>query len=196
MRTMGHSQMSVAGLLLLAGLVAVGSAALRNSSAAWAGGMLLATLGMLGMSILGVIYRSGGERAWWLGCALFGSGYLALAFSPAMGQKLPTTRLLVDAYYTQFIEAGQQGHVFRFASTGTGSVRLTDDSGSSVEADEFTIVRDQINTFGPTKIGCTRMPPWHFLDVAHCEFTWLAALVGALSARWFHATRRATAQHP
>jgi hypothetical protein len=190
---MSRPRMSMSGLMLLVVFVAVGSAALCNSSAAWAGGMLLATLGMLGMSIFGLIYRSGGDRAWWLGCALFGSGYLAAASSPALRPKLPTTGLL-DYAYTQLKDTGRQGRVLRLTSTGTGSVRLVSDAGSTLEADEIRVTGNLSEAFGRTRFIAATGVPEHFLDAGHCVFTWLAALVGALAARWFQATREATAQ--
>ena len=47
---------------------------------------------MLTLAIVGVVCRDGTERGWWLGFALFGWGYLLLAFWSSLD--LPTTALL------------------------------------------------------------------------------------------------------
>ncbi len=85
---------SIAGLMGVVLLAAVGLAALRNSSETWAGVMLLLTCGVLALAIVGVICRAESERAWWLGFALFGWGYLALVFwswNNDGSPRLPTT---------------------------------------------------------------------------------------------------------
>jgi hypothetical protein len=84
---MSRPRMSLAGLMVLV----LGIAALRDASETWAGIVHLLTLGLLGVSILGVVYRSGGRRAWWLGFGLFGWGYAALTLAPwSKPEKLPT----------------------------------------------------------------------------------------------------------
>jgi hypothetical protein len=86
---------SIAGLMLAIGVTALVLAAARNGSPAWASAILMLTCGVLGLSIVGVVSRTGNERVWWLGFALFGCGYLVLAFwSEADINRLPTTRLI------------------------------------------------------------------------------------------------------
>ena len=43
-----------------------------------AGAVLLLTLGAFALAVLAVVYRRGERRAFWLGFALFGWGYMAL----------------------------------------------------------------------------------------------------------------------
>jgi len=80
---------SIAGLMGVVLIVAIGLAALRNASDIWAGVIFLVTCGVLALSIVGMICRQEGERAWWLGFALFGWGYVALAFWPSHESGLP-----------------------------------------------------------------------------------------------------------
>ena len=91
---MGRSiRFSIAGLMGAVLVAAIGLAALRNASETWAGVMLLLTCGVLALAVVGVVCRAGSERAWWLGFALFGWGYLALAFwswHDASAPELPT----------------------------------------------------------------------------------------------------------
>jgi hypothetical protein len=88
---------SIAGLMGIVLAAAVGLTALKNASRIWAGVMLLLTCGILALGIIGAIYGQRTRRAWWLGFALFGWGYLALAgFWSANGRltDLPTTAVL------------------------------------------------------------------------------------------------------
>ena len=76
-------------------IVALGLAALRSASEMWAGVTFLATCECLGLAAVGVICRGGDERAWWLGFAVFGWGYLAIFyFSRYDSLKLPTSMVL------------------------------------------------------------------------------------------------------
>lgn len=93
---MSRPRFSIAGLMGLVVVVAVGVAALRSGSEDWAGIVLTLTLGLLGAAVLGAIYRTGPRRAFWVGFALFGWGYLALTYAPwfgsEVGPRLATTR--------------------------------------------------------------------------------------------------------
>ena len=92
-------RVSIAGLMGAVLIAALCVAALRFASETWAGVTLMATCGVLGLAVVGVVYRDVPERAWWLGFALFGWGYLVLAFwSPFIATTLPTLTLLVDVF--------------------------------------------------------------------------------------------------
>ena len=82
----------IAGLMLAVLVVALGLAALRNATEIWAGATFLLTCAVLTLAIVGVVCRDRSERPWWIGFALFGWGYLALAFWSS--HELPTTALL------------------------------------------------------------------------------------------------------
>ena len=71
----------------------VGLAALRNANEFWAGMMLLLALAAVGNAVLGGLFSRGRERAWWVGFAVFGGGYLIVSLFP-LGAELPTTRAL------------------------------------------------------------------------------------------------------
>jgi hypothetical protein len=77
---MRFMRFSIAGLMGAVLIVALGLAALRSASATWSSATFLATCGLLCLALVGAVCRGEAERAWWLGFALFGWGYLALAF--------------------------------------------------------------------------------------------------------------------
>src|SRR4051794_13913299 len=118
---MTRPRISLAGLMALVLFAGVGIAGLRNASETWAGVTVLFTLGLLAASLLGIIYRTAGRRAWWVGFALFGSGYFALAFLPGVRPNLPTTALLAYAH-SKLITAPGQSPAFRVTSTGSSQV--------------------------------------------------------------------------
>ena len=82
----------IAGLMWAVVVAALGLAALRNASDVWAGAAFLVTCGILCLAIVGIVCCLDESRAWWLCNALFGWGYLALAFWAP--HSLPTTHLL------------------------------------------------------------------------------------------------------
>ena len=75
---MGRLHFSIAGMMVLVLAVSVGFASLRFPSEPMAGAVLLLTLGAFALAVLAVVYRRGERRAFWLGFALFGWGYMAL----------------------------------------------------------------------------------------------------------------------
>jgi hypothetical protein len=87
---------SIGGIMWVTFIIAFGLAALRNASGTWAGVTFLVTCGVLALAIIGAVCRPASERPWWLGFALFGSGYLWLALWDIPGPKppLPTEHVL------------------------------------------------------------------------------------------------------
>jgi hypothetical protein len=75
---MGRLRYSVAGLMVLVLAVSVGMFTLRSPSEPIAGLILLLTLVAFALALLAVVYRRGERRAFWLGFALLGWGYMAL----------------------------------------------------------------------------------------------------------------------
>jgi hypothetical protein len=74
---------SMAMMLTVVGLTAVGFAALRVSSRLWACVCVSSAILALVVSIAGIIYRRGSTRAFWVGFALFGWTYLIVSLGPA-----------------------------------------------------------------------------------------------------------------
>jgi hypothetical protein len=91
---MKRIRFNIASLLGVIWVLGVGFAALRESSDLWESGIFSVTLGMLSISILLAVYRTEQTRAFWIGFAVFGWIYLALALMPSTESGLITTRAL------------------------------------------------------------------------------------------------------
>jgi hypothetical protein len=85
-------RISIAMLMGVVLIAAIGFAAVRNASVNWAGVMLMLTCGVLMLGVVGAVCRGPRERAWWLGFTLFGGGYLAHAMAISR-TPLPTITL-------------------------------------------------------------------------------------------------------
>jgi hypothetical protein len=79
-------QFSLLTLFGLVTIVALGCAALRSPSELWASSLFTFTIVVLLAAILRAILRRGPARAFWIGFALFGWGYLLLIFGPWFGR--------------------------------------------------------------------------------------------------------------
>jgi hypothetical protein len=75
---MNHFRVTIRSAMALVLLAGFGFAALRDPSMWWVGGVLICLIGLLLTACVGAIYRTGRERAFWLGIVVFGGGYLLL----------------------------------------------------------------------------------------------------------------------
>jgi hypothetical protein len=116
---MPRFRFKIASLLVLVLFVAVGFAALRESTDLWESGVFTLTLVFLLTSILLAIHLAGKRRAFWLGFALFGWIYLALTLMPSTESRLITTKALA---LLDTKVPGRPKDVFyvRFSGTNTG----------------------------------------------------------------------------
>jgi hypothetical protein len=73
---------SIATLLGVVGLAAVGFAALRSATEPWASATFTATVAVLSTAALGALLCRGRSRSAWIGLAVFGWIYLAVTFGP------------------------------------------------------------------------------------------------------------------
>lgn len=77
---MKRPQFSLWWLLGLTTFAAIGCLALANASGTWAMSLHSAMLGLLLVAILSAAFRDGPVRAFWVGFAVWGWIYLAMAF--------------------------------------------------------------------------------------------------------------------
>jgi hypothetical protein len=191
---------TILGLMGLVLGVAVAVAALRNADDYWAGGLMLATVLLIGVVTIGAVYHSGRRRAGRLGFAVFGGGYFAMAFLGLSDQnltKLPTTWLLV--YVHQRVAPPQPYTTFTLVGAPQGTVLTSNVTPGPVANSVTTITTSQLTL--TNSVGVATPAPWKsllpgaanyqaFSVIGHCLFALLAGLMGIVIALWYHARQR------
>jgi hypothetical protein len=111
---------NIASLLLVVLVAGVGFAALRESNEIWASGVFTITLGVLLISIVLATHRREKRRAFWLGFAVFGAGYLALSLIPSIESRLLTRKALdyLDSKVSRSIPVGVGMAYFEYDDDG------------------------------------------------------------------------------
>lgn len=84
---MATSRFSILTGLLLIGVLGVAFAAIRAATPTWAGAIGSITFFLLLAALLGVGYARGTARAFWVGFAALGWGYMVLSSVPWFSQK-------------------------------------------------------------------------------------------------------------
>ncbi len=169
---------SIAGLMGVVLVAAIGLAALRDATETWAGAMLLVTCGILALAVVGVVCRTESERAWWLGFALFGWGYLALAFWSWDNDRSPRLPTLVwlDTLGTKL------GLPARAVGGGMGGM------GGGMRSTgifPFGGIWGTFGGFGGNAGGVGA--DGSFAQVGHCLWALLFAILGGILARFLFA---------
>jgi hypothetical protein len=75
---MNPRRTSIAGLMGIVGVVALGMAAMRSATVLWTAAASTITLALLLTAVVGAIWLRGPDRAYWSGFATFGWAYLLL----------------------------------------------------------------------------------------------------------------------
>jgi hypothetical protein len=171
---------SIAGLMGLVVVVAVGVAALRFASELWAG--VLLTLGVLGAAVLAFHERAGASRSWWRGFALFGWAYVVLALGPwaseAIAPLLPTTIGLRALFARMNPKVEQKDRRLQEYFDDIATVNAP--SGTTAPLTGFTD--------GTLVVSGSPGPvPEPFRRVGHCLWTLLIACLGGVVGRALHA---------
>ena len=76
---MRRNRFHIGTLVILVLVLGVSFAALRESNDLWDSGLFTVTFGVFLIAILLAVHRTESNRAFWLGFALFGWGYLAVS---------------------------------------------------------------------------------------------------------------------
>lgn len=85
---MKRRRITIAHIVLVVLIAAIGLAAIRSGSTAWAGAMVSITFFVMICSLLGVVLERGMRRVYWLGFASLGWSYLLLTFAPWLDVKV------------------------------------------------------------------------------------------------------------
>jgi hypothetical protein len=172
---MRRIRFTIASLLAVILLVAVGFAALRESSDLWESGLFTVTLCLLLISILLAIHRTESRRAFWLGFALFGSGYLAHSLVPPVESRLMTTKAL------QYLDSKVRGRpraikLYVTVNSGTGSNQAQIATYTQGEVKIWDAVTGKL-------LGGWGGTTENFVRIGHSLFALLAAWFGGLLSR-------------
>jgi hypothetical protein len=102
---MHHLRYNIAGALGAILFVAVGFAALREADELWDSWLFSLTLVLLLVAVLLAARRTGDRRAFWIGFALFGWGYLSLSLIPSTEPRLISTKALEYLHQSNIFSA-------------------------------------------------------------------------------------------
>jgi hypothetical protein len=155
--------------------------------------MLPLTLAAVGVAVLGGLFSRGEERAWWVGCAFFGGGYLAVALSPIQLRLGPTH--LLEYVHARAVSSSPATFEISRADGGSVLVRVVAIDGAvstkavansvydSTASQDLLATMEPANRWRSALPGAANHDP--FLLVGHCLFALLAGLVGGTVAVWF-----------
>jgi hypothetical protein len=201
------------GSLLLAVLViALGFAALRQSTDLWDSVMLGSVIAALLLGTLLAVHRSGARRAYWLGFTLFGAAYFALNLLPTLESRLPTTKgwaylharlrqiqglsgsgmavgdFDADGDLDLFVVNGANGqNLYRNMGNGT----FTDVSSLALDYANNTSVAPGVTTINSNSwfrrvLGASRGSPANFVRIGHSLTALGLAFLGGIISRFLH----------
>jgi hypothetical protein len=196
---------SIAGLMVVVLVCAVGVAALRYASEAWAGAMFTLALGVLAAAGLGAVYRRGRKRAFWLGAAVFGWGYLAACFGPWSATEVRPhliTSTLLEWLYPRIHPQPPPP-----LSVTTNATWSASTSVNTVQTGTWQVVGSTpgnapggsgapAQTFSAFVLSAPVAPSEPFQRIGHSLFGLLAALLGGLIAVAFFARRDEAREAP
>lgn len=186
---------TIAGLMVVVLICGVGLASLRDTSEFWSGILLSITLLLLGFAIAGVAYRREGQRAFWLGFAVFGWGYLTITqgpwFADQIEPRLPTTHAL--GYLHAQANPGQvraQPWTRILATQMSGGPTFPESSrmlrsGGLIGVASTSEAGQAVNYYLAAENSVAQ-----FTRAGHYLFTLLIAVLGGWTFRRFHATNR------
>ncbi len=147
----------------------------------WLGLLVFITAGLLGASILGTWHRQAKKKAFWQGFAVFGIGYMLMAFVPAFpyqaGVELPTNRIIkvVHAKLTGTPEDIRSSFaIMKIAEPSTSDTPALFDPDAKPKP-----APAPASAFGPGDVR-------QFTVVGHCGFTLVFAFIGSALSGWFY----------
>jgi hypothetical protein len=184
---MARFRFSIASLLAVVLVLAVGFAAMREATEVWSSSIFTLTLGALLCSVLLAIHRAAARRAFWVGFALFGWGYLVLSLVPSVESRLLTAKGLA------FLDSKVPGrspvmYSIRLTGPALGSFNTQiqavafSPSGNQVAASSPGLVRVWNAATGKLLQGWSGTTE-NFVNIGHSLIALLAGCVGGVLSR-------------
>ncbi len=195
---MRRIRFTIASLLIVVLLAAVGFAALREANESWDSGLFSLTLGVLLISILLAVHCAESRRAFWVGFAVFGWTYLGLCLVPSIDSRLITTRALAQLAHNvprRTLKIGKVRHAGSWSNSSespdyqVSSVAFSSD-GSRIATSQPGIVMLWDATTGKLLGGSTGTTE-NFVRIGHSLFALLAGWLGGLLSRRLGRSSRA-----
>lgn len=170
-------QFSLRNALIATAAVSVACAGLVYANIWWAGLFITLAAVLAGVSLVGAFAASGTERAEWIGCFVFGAGYLLLVYGPHVDRVIGPTLLTTKAL------AWAQPKVQRIVPFGERGIPMGGggpDAALSVEH-QLALMREH-STARPlvTNVPRSVLPQWlPFQQVGHGFASMLAGVCGS-----------------
>jgi hypothetical protein len=155
---------SLRWLLVFVAFLAVGIVSLRYASPLISGCLSVSWLVFLMVAVLGAIYRRKRQRAFWVGCCVFGWSFAA--YGTVSGEKTTALDQAIRSVY---------GRITWTTTVDPATAQALAKNGERVFFDGFKSVA----TFPPEE---------PFLLAAETLVGLVIALIGGVVSQWFHAT--------
>jgi hypothetical protein len=187
---MRRFRFSIAGLLALVGLAALGSAAIRVASLGWSGGLFSLTILAMLTSLLGIAYQRERQRVFWVGFAVFGWTHLVLAHAPwfegRIGPLLLGSKLFRELFpIVHPTTAGAMGGMGGGGMGGTGGGALSGFRQIGVRGGSAAGIGAAATGLGGGPILVNPVNISDFLSIGQSLETLLWAFLGGCIARYF-----------
>jgi hypothetical protein len=185
----------IATLLAIVVAVGVALAALREADDLWTGATFSLSVAMLLISVLLAVHRTARCRAFWLGFALFGWAYLALAVIPATESRLITTHLLT--YIDSKLPA--RPIVITGQTWGSGDTVITGQGWSQSSGPQLPLTTSPVQGYvgipngqaiSFASFGAGSGTSENFVRIGHTILALLSAWLGGVISRHLHTRRR------
>jgi hypothetical protein len=189
---MRRFRFTIANLLGLVLVLAMGFAALREATEIWDSAVFSTALGVLSVSVLLAIHHSDRSRAFWLGFALFGWIYLGASLIPPIESRLLTTRALAQL---DSKVAGRDATVRLILKwTASGNSDASQDLAFSPDGAGVTVARPgTIRLWNPATgklLGGSLSTTENFQRIGHSLVALILAYLSGHFSGWVFATGR------
>jgi hypothetical protein len=211
---MRRPRFTIASLLGVVVFVAVASAALREATEFWDGGVFGLALVTLITGVLLAVHQRDQKRAFWLGFAFFGWVYLVASLVPPVESRLLTTKGL--AYIASKVprtppmgvalaDFDNDGQIDLFVANASAPDALFRNQGNGTFRD-VTPVQPAVNNGKPFSGGVivwNSSTTWksllgsdgtaeNFVRIGHSVLALVMALFGGCLSRWLYVRRAVT----